>query len=168
MYSVDLTELFFSLFMGKFDRGGRSASRGPKGFGGKKRGGDKKEEWSFKKPGYPKADRAARPERGSFASDRAPARSMPLHDAVCNQCGNDCQVPFRPNGRKPVLCNTCFGKQEANGGVAPRSFDRPRFSDRAPRASVAGGEKISANLKQQLDDINAKLAQILKMLEEQA
>lgn len=155
--------------MAKFDRGGRSASRGPKSSGGKKRGGEKADEWSFKKPSYPKADRSARPERGSFASDRAPARSMPLHNAVCNQCGNDCQVPFRPNGRKPVLCNACFGKQEAGGGAAfaPRSFDRPRFSDRAPRAAVAGGEKISANLKEQLDDINAKLAQILKMLGEQ-
>ena len=146
--------------------GGRSASRGPKGFGSKKRSGEKKEEWSFKKPSYPKADRSARPERGSFASDRAPARSMPLHDATCSQCGNECQVPFRPNGRKPVLCNACFGKQEAGGG-APRSFDRPRFSERTPRAAVAGGEKISANLKEQLDDINNKLTKILKMLGEQ-
>ncbi|MBU4396776.1 DNA-directed RNA polymerase, partial [Patescibacteria group bacterium] len=36
---------------------------------------------------------------------------LQLHDAVCNQCGKDCQVPFRPSGNKPVYCSDCFEKQ---------------------------------------------------------
>lgn len=36
-----------------------------------------------------------------------------LHDAVCESCGKNCQVPFRPNGSKPVYCSECF---ENNGG----------------------------------------------------
>ena len=31
----------------------------------------------------------------------------PKFDAVCAQCGANCQVPFDPKGR-PVYCNTCF------------------------------------------------------------
>ncbi|OGJ60167.1 zinc-binding protein [Candidatus Peribacteria bacterium RIFCSPHIGHO2_01_FULL_51_9] len=31
-----------------------------------------------------------------------------LHDAVCSQCGVQCQVPFKPVGDKPVLCKECF------------------------------------------------------------
>ena len=35
-----------------------------------------------------------------------------MHDAVCAQCGVDCQVPFKPRpaeeGGKPVLCLECF------------------------------------------------------------
>lgn len=35
-----------------------------------------------------------------------------LHDAVCAQCGSQCQVPFKPRpveeGGKPVLCKACF------------------------------------------------------------
>jgi CxxC-x17-CxxC domain-containing protein len=28
---------------------------------------------------------------------------------TCTECGNSCEVPFRPTGDKPVLCNDCFG-----------------------------------------------------------
>ncbi|MCA9370720.1 MAG: hypothetical protein KC680_02040, partial [Candidatus Peregrinibacteria bacterium] len=31
-----------------------------------------------------------------------------MHDAVCSECGADCQVPFKPSGDKPVLCRDCF------------------------------------------------------------
>ena len=55
-----------------------------------------------------------------------------MFDAVCAKCGQDCQVPFKPNGRKEVFCSKCF---ETNGGEsrggndfrdsgAPRRFER--------------------------------------------
>ena len=37
-----------------------------------------------------------------------------MHDAVCSNCGNPCQVPFQPrlgdDGKpvKPIYCNNCF------------------------------------------------------------
>lgn len=31
-----------------------------------------------------------------------------MFDAVCEECGASCQVPFQPNGTKPVYCNACF------------------------------------------------------------
>ena len=31
-----------------------------------------------------------------------------MHQTICSACGNSCQVPFKPNGRKPVLCSSCF------------------------------------------------------------
>jgi len=34
-----------------------------------------------------------------------------MFDAVCDQCGNKCQVPFQPSGGKPVLCSVCFGNK---------------------------------------------------------
>ena len=34
-----------------------------------------------------------------------------MHDAVCAECNADCQVPFKPNGLKPVLCKECFAAQ---------------------------------------------------------
>ncbi len=39
-------------------------------------------------------------------NDRGGPREM--HDAVCSQCGAQCQVPFVPRGDKPVLCRDCF------------------------------------------------------------
>jgi CxxC-x17-CxxC domain-containing protein len=41
--------------------------------------------------------------RGGY--DR-PAR--PMYDAVCSACGLQTQVPFQPNGSKPVYCRECF------------------------------------------------------------
>ncbi len=29
-------------------------------------------------------------------------------DAVCSACGMQTQVPFQPNGSKPVYCRDCF------------------------------------------------------------
>ena len=37
-----------------------------------------------------------------------------MHDAVCAQCGKECQVPFEPKEDRPVYCSECFAKiQEA-------------------------------------------------------
>lgn len=31
-----------------------------------------------------------------------------MHDVVCSACGVATQVPFKPNGMKPVYCRDCF------------------------------------------------------------
>ena len=33
-----------------------------------------------------------------------------MHDAVCSECKQPCQVPFRPTEGKPVYCRDCFAK----------------------------------------------------------
>lgn len=42
---------------------------------------------------------------GGFGSS---AREM--HDVTCSACGTNTQVPFKPNGSKPVYCRDCFRK----------------------------------------------------------
>src|SRR3954469_22954304 len=49
-----------------------------------------------------------------------------LYDAECNGCHNRCQVPFRPNGKKPVYCSDCF-KRDDDRGAAPR-FEKRDFN----------------------------------------
>ena len=34
-----------------------------------------------------------------------------MHDAVCAQCGQATQVPFKPRGDRPVYCSDCFSKR---------------------------------------------------------
>ncbi len=36
-----------------------------------------------------------------------------MHSATCATCGKSCQVPFRPNGAKPVYCSDCFQGQRS-------------------------------------------------------
>jgi len=60
-----------------------------------------------------------------------------MFDAVCAKCGADCQVPFRPNGRKEVFCSKCF---ETNGGDSgsSRSFGDSRSSGRYEKRDNVG------------------------------
>lgn len=33
-----------------------------------------------------------------------------LHKATCADCGQECEVPFKPSGDRPVYCRDCFQK----------------------------------------------------------
>jgi CxxC-x17-CxxC domain-containing protein len=78
---------------------------------------------------------------GGFDRDRRPAE---MHDVVCDKCGKECQVPFRPTGDKPVLCSDCFRQ---NGGG---SRDRGSSSGISP---------------EQFNQLNTKLDKIIEILE---
>lgn len=71
-----------------------------------------------------------------------------MHKTVCSNCGKECEVPFKPTGSKPVLCNECFEKK--GSGSDPKRF-RNR-SDRRPQNNT------------QLETINTKLDKILTIL----
>ncbi len=43
-----------------------------------------------------------------------------MHKATCSECGNECEVPFKPTEGKPVYCRDCYMKKK---GITPR---RPR------------------------------------------
>ncbi len=83
-------------------------------------------------------------ERGS--DGRNSVRSF-MHNAMCDACGKACQVPFVPNGNKPVLCSFCFHKDEQG---QPQKFGNRQ----------AGTDNVQA----QLLTMNAKLDTILRML----
>ena len=36
--------------------------------------------------------------------------------ATCADCGNECEVPFKPTEGKPVYCRDCFQKHKPEGG----------------------------------------------------
>ncbi|MBN2087095.1 hypothetical protein JW758_01985 [Candidatus Peregrinibacteria bacterium] len=61
----------------------------------------------------------------SFGGDRGRPE---MHRAVCDECGDQCEVPFKPSGDKPVLCNNCF-KKDNKGGRGDRDRDRGRGRD---------------------------------------
>ena len=37
-----------------------------------------------------------------------------MHDAVCSECKQKCQVPFKPTEGKPVYCKECYAKKRPN------------------------------------------------------
>ena len=65
-----------------------------------------------------------------------------MFEAVCDDCGNDCEVPFRPIEGKPIRCRNCFGHEET------------------------GARSGSSMTSEQFATLNTKLDAILKMLKE--
>jgi len=43
--------------------------------------------------------------------DRPPRE---MHDITCADCGKESQVPFKPDGDRPVYCQDCFQKHKPN------------------------------------------------------
>ena len=43
-----------------------------------------------------------------------------MHRATCSECGDSCELPFKPSGSKPVFCSNCFGKQDGGGRGSDR------------------------------------------------
>lgn len=122
------------------------------------------------KPGGFSRGGASRP---SFGGDRGGARRpdsrgfdapKELYKTSCAKCQNACEVPFRPNGMKPVYCKDCFVRDDERSprdSFQKKSFgnDRPSYgSDRAPvRAAPAAPDyRIDAILKE-LQAVNAKV-----------
>jgi CxxC-x17-CxxC domain-containing protein len=103
--------------MGDYNRG-RFGGRSSGGFGG--RGG------------------------GGFGRDRD-RRPAEMHDVVCDKCGKECQVPFRPSGDKPVLCRDCF--RQSGGGSSRNSGSSSGISP------------------EQFNQLNSKLDKIIEILE---
>ncbi|MDD1761992.1 MAG: hypothetical protein LUQ59_07125 [Methanothrix sp.] len=33
-----------------------------------------------------------------------------MHDVTCSECGKQTQVPFKPDGSRPVYCSECYQK----------------------------------------------------------
>ena len=41
--------------------------------------------------------------------DRGPRE---MHKATCSECKQECEVPFKPSGDRPVFCKDCFSKKK--------------------------------------------------------
>ena len=35
-----------------------------------------------------------------------------VHEALCSECGNPCEVPFKPDPHRPVFCPVCWRKRK--------------------------------------------------------
>src|SRR4051812_31712136 len=101
----------------------------------------------------------------SGGSSRGPARfSRPnsdgpreMYSAECSKCHKSCQVPFRPNGTKPVFCGDCFNR---DGDRDARDSSRGSFQKReygAPRSAAPTEDRRIDELKRQLIQMDSKL-----------
>jgi CxxC-x17-CxxC domain-containing protein len=123
---------------------------------------DRNEGRGFEKRGFGGRDRGGFGGRDNFSERKE------MHQAVCSDCGNNCEVPFRPSGSKPVFCSDCFrGHDQAPARDAGRGRDFSsaprRFEERAPRPSFSSGPKDN-NIEDRLSALHVKLDKVIALL----
>ena len=97
---------------------------------------------------------------GSFRgrdSRRRDSGPREMHRAVCDECGKDCEVPFRPSGDKPIFCSDCFEKRDGGGSRRP--------SRRDSRGSGAPRDNTNKKMLDQLSSLNSKFDRVLAVIE---
>lgn len=93
--------------------------------------------------------------RDSFRRDSGPRE---MHKAVCDKCGKNCEVPFRPSGDKPIYCSECFEGKDGGNSRSPARRD-------SGRSDFGRRDDSGKQLLEQVSSINSKLERILKVLE---
>jgi CxxC-x17-CxxC domain-containing protein len=84
-----------------------------------------------------------------------------MFKAICSDCGKECEVPFKPNGSKPVFCRDCFQGKRRFEGPKPEFARRPNFEDRGPQHQ---GPPPPPPHREDFAALNAKLDRILNLL----
>jgi len=78
--------------------------------------------------------------RGSGGGKRFNSRDdgkPEMHKAVCGECGVNCEVPFRPTGKRPVLCSDCFKNQDGKSNKFDnKRRERSNFGDKQMQNAV--------------------------------
>lgn len=85
-----------------------------------------------------------------------------MHRATCVRCEKSCEVPFRPNGTKPVFCNECFGKDTFGNSNGDSRGSSRSFGGGESRGRSGGSDAGTADALRALD---RKLDTILRLLE---
>jgi len=56
--------------------------------------------------------RGGRGGRGGFGRGGGYGGPREMHKTVCSDCGQECEVPFKPTEGRPVYCRDCFPKHK--------------------------------------------------------
>lgn len=85
--------------------------------------------------------------------------------ATCADCGDSCEVPFRPSGERPVYCSNCFKNKENGrpGQFSDRSV-KPSFERTASKPFVSQPVQTGGISLEQFNKLDRKLDQIIEFL----
>jgi len=83
-----------------------------------------------------------------------------MHQAVCVSCRKFCEVPFKPNGKKPVYCRDCFGREDKESAL---SHTKPALGERSVvRTSIV---PRTPDIKDEIRALNTKIDTLTRMVE---
>lgn len=89
-----------------------------------------------------------------------------MHSVVCDDCGDNCQVPFRPTAGKPIYCDSCFGKHNDRGDRRGGGRDSRGGGSGGDRRGGSGGD--NDKMARELSSMNSKLDRLITLLDPSA
>ena len=72
----------------------------------------------------PARPQASAPAHSNVSPRPSQHQGRPMFSVICFDCGNDCEVPFKPNGNRPIYCRECFAKRKAGHASNTRPHQR--------------------------------------------
>ena len=131
--------------MGDFKRNNKRGfkRKNSSGFGGRfgrRESGDSENRFDR---GSPDRNRAESGRNNFGRAERN--KDLEMFDIICDKCGKNSQVPFKPTSGKPIFCRDCFRRNDDSD-------------------SKASSEKTT-HPSQELIEINIKLDKIMKALD---
>lgn len=85
-----------------------------------------------------------------------------LYPAVCAECSKPCEVPFRPDGQRPIYCRDCYGGPAAAAASAREFSAKQSFAKSAPvQAQPQKPDPRIDLIQRDLEKMNLKLDKIL-------
>ncbi|HEV7449098.1 MAG TPA: CxxC-x17-CxxC domain-containing protein [Candidatus Paceibacterota bacterium] len=97
------------------------------------------------------------PRTGFKGTPKRESRPLEMHQATCVRCKKFCEVPFKPNGKKPVYCRDCFALQDAEPSARAHTSPRASYSERTivHTSVVPRTPDVAAQIKVLNDKIDA-------------
>jgi CxxC-x17-CxxC domain-containing protein len=83
---------------------------------------------------------AVSPQNGHGNTPRQSQGGRVMYQAVCAECQQECEVPFKPSGDRPVYCQPCFTKRKSGG----KGKNRGHSAQGAAHGTGAGHLRSSA------------------------
>ncbi len=111
--------------------------------------------------------RGGKPSFGKKPWENRSSGPMTHHQATCTNCGDSCEVPFKPVSGKPIFCRKCFVKTGDTG--AGRAGDRYPKREYTPRTYAHAEPETNKSsdfvVVKQLEAMNAKLERLIQVVE---
>ncbi len=113
-------------------------------------------------------------KKKSYGNDRG---EVTMSKATCSECSNVCEVPFKPNGERPVFCSNCFmskrdgtfeKKDERKGNLRENDRKERRDSYFTPVSNTPNTSNSSAevaDLKKQITNLNTKIDSLANVVD---
>jgi CxxC-x17-CxxC domain-containing protein len=106
---------------------------------------------------------------------RDSGREMQMFQTKCTTCAKSCEVPFRPDGTKPVLCRDCFSNKHSApsrdagnrdrftpNSVRPEFKPERKFDSPKPQKSVTAEDYLK--MSKQVTAIEIKVNEIFALI----